>query len=300
MSFKKLTVFFLILPISLADVVIETTPGNVIAGQTFQMGGLLTASITGNDFNEASDKDLVLRIRFNHLAFNQETRAGWPGQNPATIFQPILIPCELINAPVGSKIAAPIDTFRIIRWAEQEDTLYIQVRHSSTNWIEDPIGNLVPPSNNNGQIRLMLGLSQEESSEYFSPLFSQELANLPSIQREAPGSTEIPILTTEFLFDLTQSTLSVYPSPNSELRFDNIVYQLTGPPWGYTPEDLFVAPIGTNFFQLGIGFGVNVYGDDVLAIAVGSTQVPTLGSFGVLVFGALLIACGIFFQRRQR
>lgn len=281
--------------------IIETTPSEVISGQTHQLGGFLTATFTGDDFHEASDKDLILRIRFNHQALCQETRAGWPGQNPATIYQPILIPCELINAPAGSKIAAPIDTFRIIRWAEQEEALYIQVGHSSTNWIEDPIGNLVPPSNENGQIRLVLGLSQEESSEYFSPLFSQELSNLPAIQRELPGSTELPILTTEFLFDLTQSTLSVYPSPNSELRFDNVIFELRSPPWGYTPEDLFVAPIGTIFFQLGIAYGgANVHGDDVLAIATGSTQVPTLSSFGVLVFGALLIACGIFFQRHQR
>lgn len=299
---------FFIWPKVLANMEIEAVPQGVVVGQPHQQGGTLSFTVTGNDLGHPDPQNhdfIFVRLRFEQGILNQLNMVGWPDQDPELFFEPILLPMELINAPNGAKLAAPQDTVAIVRWWSMEDQIWLVFSHPTNTWIENPQGSLVSPSLQNGYVKFQIGISGDDYTSYYTALYENELANLPTSRREnmfglKHDKTSDPV-STEFILNLVDLHINVCPAPDCELQFDSISF-FNHENVNNSPFQVYTHTVG-EFPPYSIGLGgypLNTTGDDVIAFALSSTQVPILSYMSFFVFIGLLMLIGILSIRKGR
>lgn len=164
-------------------------------------------------------------------------------------------------------------------------------------------GDLVPPSQSNGFVRFKLGLTELDYLDYYQPLFQIGLANAPGLERsniwqdiESPSTSSI---STQFILNMTDSTLPVCPAPNCYLLTDTLSFQdvhIRDNPADYLVFSYEFGGVPSNIIPL---IGINFTNLPRLAFGVGSLQTPSLSEGKLWLLIVALIGIGIIYLRRD-
>jgi len=301
-----LILFFQLSLSGFAYVSIDSAPRGVVVGQPDQVGGAFSVTINGNDYYEASPElPILLRIRLSNFARFQETKVGWPLEDPnVSQFTPITLPMELIDAPDGFTLAAEQDSIAIVRWIAEENQIWLSFRRTSDEWIRTEQGELVPPSQNNGSIRFHVGLTELEYLEYYEPLFQANLANAPSIERwdfwQKSDKAQNSNLSTQLILNMMDSDLPVCPETNCYLRADTIYFQdtISNPqPADYIVFTYAFGGVPANIIPV---YAVNMVNTPSLAYGEATIQTPALTNWKLWLFIVTLAVMCLFILRKGK
>lgn len=212
-----------------------------------QWAGTLTMSVNGNDFFDASpDTPVYIRIRLDKGVRLAETLVdveSSPSRN-----EPISLAMSL-QALDGSRLNAPRNTVRIVRWRRGEINIWLQVQFSSSDWI-DQSGSYLPPDINR-RVAWTIGRSIEEDQLVNEPLLAMGRANISSNFRG------LKAVDTHIMVDSLNSFMDF--ELDRELNSDTI---------GFDFQTQFVRSAEfASEIQTGEAAVANFSGDDTLGIA---------------------------------
>jgi hypothetical protein len=228
MNLKKLCLLAMLAAGSMvfATVDLRTTIRDVYVEGTCEEAGIITFSVTGNDFPTATTTEPVyIRLRLDHAAVLCKTLVWQNIANPNDLTElPIYLPIEFEESLAGDTLAAPANTVSIVRWKRGEAEIWLLVQNPTGVWIEN--GGALDPPTANRRVRWTVGLTARSSWNNSSPAFAMSEANLPSATRDLLGLTTLEAVSTLICVDLSGSNLQPLPEPEtvSMLNFDPISF----------------------------------------------------------------------------
>ncbi len=207
-------IFSMTAPVVWSTVILNPTIRDIYVDGTCEESGVMGFLVDGNDFATASPaQPIYLRLRFDHAAVLCETLVWSHASNSGSLsFDPIFLPIWFADHLPGDQIVAPGNTISIARWKKGEPEIWLKIQTSSTSWIEDSGGNLVPPDTSR-PVRWIVGLNARDSFANAQPDFLLGEANLPAATRDTSGITEATAVSNKICVDLSDSNLEPIPAP---------------------------------------------------------------------------------------
>jgi hypothetical protein len=191
-----------------AGIDMQTVGASIVKDGTCQQTGFIRLVIDGDEFPHAQPgKPVYVRIRLDGGAALCESlvppirRVSTEGMVGGA-HSPIYLAMSLGTTGSGTTIAAPSNTFSILRWQAGEPEIWLVVRHTSRQWIREADGFLRPPDRHT-PVLVTLGIDAASSQAQNSNRFSSGCSNLTS---NTDDLVSLVPVSTEVLVDVSQMT----------------------------------------------------------------------------------------------
>lgn len=182
-----------------AGVEMRTGSTTIVKDGTCQQIGFIKLVIDSDVFPYVHpQKPVFLRLRLDGGATLCDDLVPPDGKAVSTemvggLPRPIYLALSLQTTKQGIKVAAPPDTFSILRWKSGEPEIWLVVRHPTNEWLRGPDNLLRPPSREDVMV-LTLGIDGASSAAQNLQRFAAGRANLTSntndLDERTPTSTE--------------------------------------------------------------------------------------------------------------
>lgn len=165
------------------------------------MAGNFGFYIAGDDFPNASPESPVyMEISFGMGVVLSHTLVDQNGDD--SVNQPILLPLSYFGPYASVSVAAPAETFSIVRWVKGENTVWLRIASSSSEWLASETGFSAP------DIDLPVHVDLGLAASYYWENLKEIASNLPFPTRNPQtGDQDFhEALSLQFCLDLSNST----------------------------------------------------------------------------------------------
>lgn len=218
-----LALFAMIAAPMFASVELNTSISDVYHRGTSELAGSITMNVTDDDFREASTTTPVyIRVTPDHNSRLADTLVNQA--LPALDYRsnPIYLAMKLRGGGAAVDIVASTETVSIVRWVENESSLWLRVQQSSDVWL-DAGGVLTGPSVDL-EVSWTFGVSARLSDERNLQTAAEDASNLPFNTRDITaieGDFE-DATSTLICVDLSGSNLADDGTDEARLDYDII------------------------------------------------------------------------------
>jgi hypothetical protein len=205
-----------------ASVELDTSINDVFNRGTNELAGSITWTVNSDDFQNAStETPIFIRVTPDHNSFLSETLVFLPGGGRTA--DPINLAMKLDGGLGAVSMVALPEAVSIVRWVEDESSLWIRVQQTSDQWLSVDGGGLVGPSENL-EVSWEIGVTARQSD--INHASDTIFANLPFNTRVSSASEGdyFDATSTLICVNLSQSNLFADGSTESLLNYDIIAF----------------------------------------------------------------------------